>query len=258
MLTAISLLSESIVSVPCWQAACQRKSVLASVGGRNAGDLAESLIKRDCRHKDASQVVPGFGGVLDVVDAVIFARPVSYWWDWFLGENMTEAKTLSITLDSTDEALQLFGSRDQHLRLCRRLGCLIARGDTLQIEGAEIRSIARSSLSAASKNASHCGKSHRRRRPHRPRRDPTFRRARRAAEFDRRWMAAALFARTDGQARYVRAMQDNDLVFALARPERENLPCRGDGGQSLAAGTVSASCSYVPPSGRRTSRFPAR
>jgi phosphatidate cytidylyltransferase len=44
------------------------------------GDLAESLIKRDCRHKDASQVVPGFGGVLDVVDSVVFAAPVAYLW----------------------------------------------------------------------------------------------------------------------------------------------------------------------------------
>jgi phosphatidate cytidylyltransferase len=44
------------------------------------GDLAESLIKRDCRQKDASHAVPGFGGVLDVVDAVLFAAPVAYWW----------------------------------------------------------------------------------------------------------------------------------------------------------------------------------
>jgi phosphatidate cytidylyltransferase len=44
------------------------------------GDLAESLIKRDVRQKDASQVVPGFGGVLDVVDAVLFAAPVTYAW----------------------------------------------------------------------------------------------------------------------------------------------------------------------------------
>jgi phosphatidate cytidylyltransferase len=44
------------------------------------GDLAESLIKRDCRHKDASQAVPGFGGVLDVVDAVLLAAPVAYVW----------------------------------------------------------------------------------------------------------------------------------------------------------------------------------
>jgi phosphatidate cytidylyltransferase len=44
------------------------------------GDLAESLIKRDCRQKDASQVMPGFGGVLDVVDSVVFAAPVAYCW----------------------------------------------------------------------------------------------------------------------------------------------------------------------------------
>lgn len=44
------------------------------------GDLAESLIKRDCLKKDASHVVPGFGGILDVVDSVLFAAPVAYWW----------------------------------------------------------------------------------------------------------------------------------------------------------------------------------
>jgi phosphatidate cytidylyltransferase len=44
------------------------------------GDLAESLIKRDVQHKDASQVMPGFGGVLDVVDSIIFAAPVAYLW----------------------------------------------------------------------------------------------------------------------------------------------------------------------------------
>jgi phosphatidate cytidylyltransferase len=51
------------------------------IGGIGAlGDLAESLIKRDCRRKDASQVVPGFGGVLDVVDSIVFAAPVAYCW----------------------------------------------------------------------------------------------------------------------------------------------------------------------------------
>jgi phosphatidate cytidylyltransferase len=51
------------------------------VGGVGAlGDLAESLIKRDCRRKDASQAVPGFGGVLDVVDSIVFAVPVAYCW----------------------------------------------------------------------------------------------------------------------------------------------------------------------------------
>jgi phosphatidate cytidylyltransferase len=50
------------------------------------GDLAESLIKRDCRQKDASQVVPGFGGVLDVVDSILIAAPVAYIWLWIVHE----------------------------------------------------------------------------------------------------------------------------------------------------------------------------
>jgi phosphatidate cytidylyltransferase len=44
------------------------------------GDLAESLLKRDCQTKDASAAVPGFGGVLDVVDAILYSAPVSYFW----------------------------------------------------------------------------------------------------------------------------------------------------------------------------------
>lgn len=44
------------------------------------GDLAESLIKRAGQFKDASQSIPGFGGFLDVLDAIIFAAPVAYAW----------------------------------------------------------------------------------------------------------------------------------------------------------------------------------
>jgi phosphatidate cytidylyltransferase len=44
------------------------------------GDLAESLIKRDGQQKDASQVMPGFGGVLDVVDSIVFTAPLAYVW----------------------------------------------------------------------------------------------------------------------------------------------------------------------------------
>jgi phosphatidate cytidylyltransferase len=52
-----------------------------AVGGAGVlGDLAESMVKRDCRRKDASQAVPGYGGVLDVLDSILFAAPVAYWW----------------------------------------------------------------------------------------------------------------------------------------------------------------------------------
>jgi phosphatidate cytidylyltransferase len=52
-----------------------------TVGGAGVlGDLAESLLKRQYRHKDASHAMPGFGGVLDVVDSIVFAAPVAYCW----------------------------------------------------------------------------------------------------------------------------------------------------------------------------------
>jgi len=59
-----------------WQWAAAFGLFLACVG--QAGDLAESMIKRDAGRKDAANKVPGFGGILDIVDSPLVAAPFAY------------------------------------------------------------------------------------------------------------------------------------------------------------------------------------
>ncbi len=42
------------------------------------GDIFESLLKRDCKVKDSGKILPGMGGILDVIDSLIFTAPTFY------------------------------------------------------------------------------------------------------------------------------------------------------------------------------------
>jgi phosphatidate cytidylyltransferase len=61
-----------------WLLSCVGFLLFGAAG--QAGDLFESELKRLSNIKDSSAILPGHGGILDRIDALLFAAPVSYFW----------------------------------------------------------------------------------------------------------------------------------------------------------------------------------
>lgn len=62
--------SIEFLSHPLWGAICL--GLLLAISGM-IGDLAESLVKRECGAKDSGNLLPGLGGIWDVTDSLIAA-----------------------------------------------------------------------------------------------------------------------------------------------------------------------------------------
>ena len=129
---------------------------------------------------------------------------------------MPDSRTL--TLDSRDEAVQLFGPRDAHLRMIRDALAvrLIARGDTVQIDGDS------DSVEKALRVFEQLRQALRTQTEIKPEDVRTMLAVVQTAN-DRAGPQAMgvtdsgkyLRPRTDGQARYVHAMRDNDVVLVV-------------------------------------------
>ncbi len=131
---------------------------------------------------------------------------------------MTGDQSITLTLENSDEVLLLFGSRDQFLRLIRDALAvrIIARGDVVHIEGSEtqvdqaervfqqLRGMLKKQGNLTSENVRMVLAVVQQNDD----RQGTQNLAVTASNRNVR-------PRTDGQARYVHAMRDNDLVFAI-------------------------------------------
>ena len=80
----VGLLTNGLLPVGLSPLSALAGSVLVGVSAQ-LGDLGESMIKRDLEVKDAGRKLPGFGGMLDLMDCLIMAGPVGYVFFQLLG-----------------------------------------------------------------------------------------------------------------------------------------------------------------------------
>ncbi len=71
------LIGRPVPLAPWWQ--CTILGLIVSVTAQ-VSDLSESMIKRDVGRRDAGELIPGHGGMLDRVDSYLLSGAVAYWY----------------------------------------------------------------------------------------------------------------------------------------------------------------------------------
>jgi phosphate starvation-inducible PhoH-like protein len=132
--------------------------------------------------------------------------------------NETPLTTLTLTLDGRDEAVLLFGNRDQYLRLLRdALGVrLIARGDVIHVEGTE-EQVNQAERVFGQLRLLLAKQGHLSAEDVRTVLSVVQRGGERGGPQNLTIVEGGRHVRprTDGQGRYVQAMHDNDVIFCI-------------------------------------------